>query len=155
MEPLKNWLHSVWIEPLKLLDLLESLELRLSVNLDCLDEPISVLLLLFLLGVWSIAIRSNCCTNVALKESTLAVIEKLIDFVSLHKLFQFDLLKVSLVLVGIFAWSDSVCANRWSICILSQIWGLIHIGARFVAFVFGATILAHKIVPPGYLTFNE
>ena len=104
---------------MKLLDLLESLELRLSVHLDCLDEPISVLLLPFLLGARSIAIRNNCRTNVALKKATLAVVEKLIDFMSLHKLFQFDLLKVSLVLIGISAWSDFVCANGWSICILS------------------------------------
>ena len=62
---------------------------------------------------------------------------------SLHKLFQFDLLKVSLVLIGISAWSDFVCANGWSICILPQICGLVHVGARFVAFVFGAAILAH------------
>ena len=96
---------------MKLLDLLQSLELRLSVNLDCLDEPISVLLLPLLFGICTIAIRSNCRTNVALKEATLAVIEKLIDFVSLHKLFQFNLLKVSLVLVGITAWSDFVSAN--------------------------------------------
>ena len=85
-----------------------------SVHFYGLDKSISVLLLLLLIVF---PIRPNCRTNVALKKASLAVIEELVYLVTLHKLFQFNLLKVSLVLIEISTRSDSVSSNRWPICI--------------------------------------
>ena len=145
MKTLKHRLDTNRVQILQLLDLLQRFQLCLPIHLYRLYQPITDLFL-FLLPrglVASMVTPANRPTDIALKEATLAVVEKLVDPMTFHELFQFDLLNVSFVCACAVCGGRFVGSDRGAILVLAKAVDRGHIVARLVIFVLSAAILTH------------